>query len=60
MLMGFYTWYSIVKEENAPVKGGKNPDGTQRYHCPHCGRLWWEAKFVPKRCDCGVNLKDVE
>lgn len=44
-----------------PIKGSINPDKTQQYSCPNCGRLWWEWNFVTEYCDsCGqlIDLSD--
>lgn len=44
-----------------PVKGSINPDKTQQYKCPTCGRLWWEWNFIPEYCgSCGqrIDLSD--
>ena len=44
-----------------PIKGSINPDKTQQFSCPNCGRLWWEWNFVTEYCDsCGqrIDLSD--
>lgn len=49
------------QEPMKPVKGSINPDKTQQYSCPNCGRPWWEWNFVTEYCDvCGqrIDLSD--
>ena len=49
------------QEPKKPIKGSINPDKTQQYSCPICGRLWWEWNFVTEYCDvCGqrIDLSD--
>jgi hypothetical protein len=46
------------RERAAAVSAiGKNPDGTERYACPTCGRIFWERGFVESYCpSCGQAL----
>ena len=48
------------REKGTPMKmGGKNPDGTLRYFCPKCGRLFWDKDAVENYCPhCGRRLKE--
>lgn len=49
------------QEPKKPIKGSINPDKTQQYSCPICGRPWWEWNFVTEYCDvCGqrIDLSD--
>ena len=57
-----YLWEAIDRQTlEKPIKGSINPDKTQQYSCPICGRLWWEWNFVTEYCDvCGqrIDLSD--
>ena len=49
------------QEPMKPIKGSINPNKTQQYSCPICGRPWWEWNFVTEYCDvCGqrIDLSD--
>ena len=53
-----FMWGAMDRQTaDKPIKGSINPDKTQQYSCPNCGRLWWEWNFVPKYCgSCGQAI----
>ena len=53
-----FIWNAIDKQTaERPIKGSINPDKTQQYKCPTCGRLWWEWNFIPEYCgSCGQRI----
>lgn len=57
-----FVWKALGRQTaERPIKGSINPDKTQQYSCPNCGRLWWEWNFVTEYCgSCGqrIDLSD--